>query len=125
MKEMLIAFLLFAGTAMAAAQIETHLSCEGNCSFVQTTNNRTIEIESNESLVVETHTEADETSVETNISANATGAGTAKIEQESGEFSYESTVDGEKMEKSGTGILSALFSFLRGFDLLGWFGEKL
>lgn len=123
MKKMLIAFLLFAGIAMATTQIETHLVCEGECSFNQTTNNRTFEITSNESLDVETHVYAEGTQVETNITANATGAGSAKMESAEGDYSFSAEADGE--EKSGTGIFSAIFSFLRGFDLLAWFGEKL
>lgn len=122
---MLIALLLFAGIAMAATQIGTHLVCEGNCSFVQTTNNKTLEIESNESLDVETHVAAEGNQVETNITVNATGAGSAKMESAEGDYSVSAETDGEETEKRGTGIFSALFSFLRGFDLLGWFGEKL
>lgn len=87
---------------------------------MQTTNNKTIEINSNESLVVETQSSAEKNGssieVETNISANATGVGTVDM---NGTGNVEAIVDNKMHEE--TGIINMVLNFLKSFSFLGWF----
>jgi hypothetical protein len=111
-------------SALATTQIETHLSCTGDCSWSGTVNNKTISISSNESLEINSSHNASENEINTTLAINATGAGKANITGTVIAENISVIADSQKIE-SKTGMFGWVFNFLRSFSFLGWFGEKI
>jgi len=113
----MITIIFCLGLAMAETTMHSTVSCVGNCSVVQTFNNETFEISTNESLNIN----SDLVNNTLNVSVNATGSGELKT---SGESDYEiiSSVDdeSEKTEK-GTGIFQFVYNFFKNINFFGLF----
>lgn len=113
-----IAMFAMAGMVFAGTQIETHLSCTGNCSINITQNGKNISVSSNETLELESNSSENGTV----LSVNATGAGSvAAIGY--GNTSVMVVTDDKDKKTESNGFFEMVFSFFRQIKLFAWFGN--
>lgn len=110
--------LALAGIVFAGTQIETHLSCTGNCSINITQNGKNISVSSNETLEMESNSSENGTF----MSVNATGTGEMAASGY-GNTSVMVVTDDKDKKAESNGFFEIVFSFFRQMKLFAWFGN--
>ena len=103
--------------AVADITMRSNIECIGNCSIVQTINNNSFEIKSNESLSIDSN--FSNNTLE--LYVNATGIGELKTNG-NGEYNINSEIDGnETNTEKGGGIFNFVYVFFKEINFFGLF----